>query len=72
MKVCLILSKGTFPKKAHIMQNMINSDDKMPHTNVNTASNGIVKMANIIPTVSMNFCNDIISFAPNIPSEQAA
>lgn len=41
------------------MQNMINSDDKMPHTNVNAASNGIVRIANIIPMVSMNFCRVI-------------
>lgn len=54
------------------MQNMINNVDKMPHTKVNIASKGIVKIASIIPTVSINFCNVIVVFVPNIPSEQAA
>ena len=41
------------------MHSMINNDDKMPHTNVSTTSNGMVKIARAIPTVSIN-CRSVI------------
>lgn len=61
IKVYLIFSNGTLLKKAHIMQNMINSDDKMPHTNVNIASKGIVQIARAIPTASINCLSVIVA-----------